>query len=816
MPWGKDVIVQGVSPPTVPPAQGTGRDPATGVRMDVTPQDLDPNKPAMPGQLLRDPKSGQVFTVGPERTVQIDPKTYQPAPGETVWRDKSGNITRILGAPPPAPPQPLQADKPAPGNYMVPEGNGLSSDVMVPLKVVAATDGVRSAYGIQKGVIDADPTNKLNKHVQSGAMGVTSGVSVGTLPAVAGAYAAGTQGLSNLANSIQGKPIERSMGDAYQGSKMAYLDFLNKMRDQSPVAYTGGEIVGGLATPGMGPASEFVSAGKTLGGRVLRGSVVGGGLGAVAGAGGAMPGHEAEGAAAGGATGAVLGGTVPSAVEGVSGAARSGVGALRRMATPADAAASGAVPALAPVSPQVPATIARKLTESETTIPQMQTALDKAPPGTLPFQAGDFALENVARAVAQHPGPGQKIIGEALQAQLDDAPNRIRSTLGDAFGGDGKFWGARQQMMADRKASALPFKDAAFAEPMDPATFKSTVQPILSRVPQRALNYAEQIAKAEGRDPTELGMISKPNPGGGTIDTQVENPTFETLHYIKKGLDQDLEQFRNPTTGKMDFEGSPLGAAVNGVRGNLGRTMRDINPAYDEFARRWGDVSDHIQALDTGRNIFSSKPEMTAERLKDYVAGSSEPAQDAYRRGVGEALIDKVRRQGVAPLRSLLKDQEIQDRVRLAFPDQASFDRFMATADHEVKLANSARKVMGGSQTTPLATEQASLNGDGGFGVADAVGALGAVLHPAAAIPFAAKATAKAAAKELGKNAGLLRNPKTNAQLARALISRDEMAANLAASAGKPSSGNLSATSARAALGATPYASTMPWDYATQ
>lgn len=102
--------------------------------------------------------------------------------------------------------------------------------------------------------------------------------------------------------------------------------------------------------------------------------------------------------------------------------------------------------------------------------------------------------------------------------------------------------------------------------------------------------------------------------------------------------------------------------------------MRDISPNYDEAMKVWGDVAERINALELGRNVFSPKIGMKAERLKSMVDERGEAAREDFLKGGGEAMFDLVRgcRGDVGAMQEILKCEESGDRVALAFPDDPS------------------------------------------------------------------------------------------------------------------------------------------------
>lgn len=107
------------------------------------------------------------------------------------------------------------------------------------------------------------------------------------------------------------------IGKAYSRKQKMLDDQKSARRQEYPIASIAGEVAGGLALPGTGPAASTVvkPAGSTLV-NIGKGALQGAGYGAVAGAGEARPSERLEGAAQGAAFGGLAGG----ALGGIGGA----------------------------------------------------------------------------------------------------------------------------------------------------------------------------------------------------------------------------------------------------------------------------------------------------------------------------------------------------------------------------------------------------------------------------------------------------------------------------------------------------------------
>lgn len=429
----------------------------------------------------------------------------------------------------------------------------------------------------------------------------------------------------------------------------------------------------------------------------------------------------------------------------------------------------------------------------------------EAAPGAMPIHQGGESLTELADVLTNSPGPGRGVIRRAVRDYEDAAVNRTKGDIARDLGGRDDYFDTLDATMASRALAAEPARQRAFAAPIDPAAFGAEISPLMSRVPKKAINYAMEIARRDGVNPNDLGiemvrvpgkptsetvteMVKERVPGGGFRDVPkqrevrveapledtefiISRPTMKTLHYIKKGIDQELEAYRNAVTGKLEV-GNGLGAATAKLRSEYGQALRKANPDYDEFMKIWGDESGHVNALELGRDAFSAKGDMSSELLRRRVNEMNDVERDMFRKGVGEALIAEVRssKGDVGALRKLLRSEENADRLALAFPDDQAFANFMESAARRVAERDVNSRILGGSPTEARRAARADLEAEG-FDYRDAAGDV-----LTGNVGGAARKAAQAAIKSLPrKSRSVIGDPDANLALARALTDEDEM-----------------------------------------
>lgn len=170
-----------------------------------------------------------------------------------------------------------------------------------------------------RGAADRDARNRI-KNTPDQVRAVSKGFTFGFADEIDAAGAALETGARNLAAKTGVvKPAPYGMGDAYGAVMDANAEADAEFARKHPVQNVGLQIAGGAVGPGMAQAARYVGGSRSLLGATVRSAVVGGGTGAVAGAGNARGGVSERGlaAASGAATGAVVGAVLPSAARAV-------------------------------------------------------------------------------------------------------------------------------------------------------------------------------------------------------------------------------------------------------------------------------------------------------------------------------------------------------------------------------------------------------------------------------------------------------------------------------------------------------------------
>lgn len=556
-----------------------------------------------------------------------------------------------------------------------------------------------------------------------------------------------SQGAANLGRRLMGRDVEVSAMDRGRAVAEVAREQQRAFAADHPLQAGIGGALGGFA---FAPARAASVAGAINGfarpavGQAYRqAAAIGGGYGAA----------DAEGGVSNRLQGGALGAGLSVATAGLID------GGLRLLPR------SGG--SLQPNENRVAEALNRELRSNRMSSQDILSALNGAPEGALPLNLGNGALSGAAEVVAQSPGPGRKVVMDALRQQRATSGDRISRRVQEAFGGEGNYFSTLDNQIAARRQAANEVMSQ-----IEGQTFSLT--------PDAATALRSGLAQTELRNAAQLGLASA-DPAvrnnaanlNRLADTLLDNPVAATL---------DLRNAQTISKALLDASSSAWNSG-DGARGQalggLGRAVRenaaDAVPQYRQWLKQYGDDSSQIEALELGRsvlrNVDDPRPDgVSAEVLRKQVAEMSDTAKDLFRKGVGEAIVARSRtsRGGVGAMRDILRSQELGDRLRIAFPDEQAFTRFLNAAEAEAGMADVANSVLGNSRT---AFRQGAAQRMGAEDYGQAAELIGASL-PGLAIE-GVKQGVRTVGRNFGRNRSVLENDDLNELFAKALTDQD-------------------------------------------
>lgn len=413
---------------------------------------------------------------------------------------------------------------------------------------------------------------------------------------------------------------------------------------QSMALSLGGAVAGAVPMAMAAAPAIAARAASTLGGRALQGFLGGAALGATEGAiyGAGREDNRArnaqEGALVGGVAGGVLGAAAPYAAEGIKRALMS----MRGTDIQTIQSALGVSPAAARV-------IKNALEAGDPD--EAVRAFSRAGGDAMLADAGQPARE-LLDAAANAGGRAGSIARTAVEERTSRASDSITRALDTHLGQPGGIETAKSGIRQGTQAARDEAYRAAYAAPINYAAPRGrAIESLLARVPQSAINRANQLMRLEGVQSRQI-MATIGDDGRVTYQ---QMPDVRQIDYITRAL--------NDVAAEADGAGKMGGTTALGrATGNLSRQIRTILqrevPEYRTALNTAADAIRRTQAVDLGATLL--RPSTTREAVAQGMRGMTRAERDAVKQGVRQGIDDQM-----ANVRRALTDTNMDAREAL-------------------------------------------------------------------------------------------------------------------------------------------------------
>lgn len=262
----------------------------------------------------------------------------------------------------------------------------------------------------------------------------------------------------------------------------------------------------------------------------------------------------------------------------------------------------------------------------------------------IPATTADFTTRNAQSRLigaARRDGPAQDIAQNVFERRQADQALRISSSIEQAFGVKGDLLTHQRALEASKIEASAPFYLEAHATP---TKITPELTELLRRPPlQKAIAQAEEIAAIDGVKLNTLGKSGLPivetRTGSGLIRLGGDT---ERLHYMRKALDDQIDVFRDKTTGKLVL--NEKGRALVRLRKKFNESLRNGNPAFEQADTIWSGGTRLEEAIDKGLSASRLTSERKVREFMQSAIASGE--EQEFRLGFAQGLIEKVNRGG--------------------------------------------------------------------------------------------------------------------------------------------------------------------------
>lgn len=220
----------------------------------------------------------------------------------------------------------------------------------------------------------------------------------------------------------------------------------------------------------------------------------------------------------------------------------------------------------------------------------------------------------------------------------------------------------------------------------------------------RDAEAAHEAARTQLQD-AYAGLNAAP-----TVGTAATIPgyTTQTLDYVKRGMDDVLEQYRNPITGKLELD--EAGKAENSVLRSLLNEVDQLNPAYGQARGAYAGPASEQEALRLGQGSLTQNPDLLTIQANRMTPTQLEQMQLGGRDSLVKSA-ERVRNNS-NPF-AILNSPAMEQRISALYPNAGDeVSRLLAQRDLELQMAGSTNRLIGNSMTAERGiADQAFLEG---------------------------------------------------------------------------------------------------------
>lgn len=473
------------------------------------------------------------------------------------------------------------------------------------------------------------------------------------------------QGLSFGFHDEMAGALDALLGGDYKATRNAERLADRTFSDEHPWAAGGARLVGAIpsaiATAGLTAAPGVATAGQLI----RQGAAVGAGAGALTGAGEAdelsdIPRDATIGAGVGAGAGAVIGAVTKPLTKAASAIWRGG----RALFTPK---ADGKASALDFLAREFPDDAGARLAGMEAARPGLVRAADVAP--------------EMLDVAASAKGAIKRDALDFLEQRNLNAGSRMADEFMESVGGPGA-----QQPNAIAAARALD--DAKV--PYRAATYEPLEQVYNNITPASPNPNTIKVFEAL-TDPDIAGVYAKVRPMGGGQATNFRE------------LQATLRSLRASETEAYSKGGQlgRLSAKEWGDKANaLEQAMESAMPGFRAANAGWRMTKEAAEGFDLGAKALNKTPQQIADEL----ASLSEEGRNAYRMALVDDYATTLRgtheANDAARVATRRGNQDLEPRLRAAFPKDSDLDTFLNGAEVEATFRRT-QNALQGSKTAP-------------------------------------------------------------------------------------------------------------------
>jgi len=323
---------------------------------------------------------------------------------------------------------------------------------------------------------------------------------------------------------------------------------------------------------------------------------------------------------------------------------------------------------------------------------QILTRLTQAEQLGVPMTLADQPqLTSLAGATVRRSPNAKMMADDIMEPRARGQYDRLTGAIERDFGPIANVPQLSDDLIKQARTQSAPLYRQAFDAPGASSVDVSGIvkTPMGSLALQKAAGRVQNKLGPDGQplDPQTLGF----DIGAGNEVTLGQTPSFETLDYMKRGLDDIIDGGYDPIARSY----TPEAQAATALKQNLVGQMDNVNPAYAQARSIYGGKAQERGALQQGQAALS----MTPDTMNFQRQALSPSQQQQYGLGYRSAMSEQAGKVRYAsnPFETAYGTPQAQQKVASLFPEGA--ERFGQQYDLERLLANSKNQITGNSMT---------------------------------------------------------------------------------------------------------------------
>lgn len=299
----------------------------------------------------------------------------------------------------------------------------------------------------------------------------------------------------------------------------------------------------------------------------------------------------------------------------------------------------------------------------------------------------------------------EKFGDQGMLADIDpvfrEVAGSVYREMGELKGGLTKFLKERQSGQQGRLLEAAEANVGADLDNFKPYLHNiidqrtKAAKPMYEKAYQQSVEYTADIQKIMQRPSMRTaakGALRKAKEQGVELslkDGLLDLTKLKNFDYIKKYLDSQYKNLqRTRPSDALDLLKS---------KNDLLKLLDDQVPSYKEARGVFAGAKQLEDAASLGKKLFKQD----ADDMAELIEGMSKSERDMFKLGSLRAIKEKL---GTASdrgdsVKKILQSNNVRDRLRNAFDDEAAFKKFMAQAEIESEMFESIHKIKGNSAT---------------------------------------------------------------------------------------------------------------------